>query len=373
VAAPTLITATPLDLGADLLDARLDLVVVTSAINDGGVVLGDGDLLSRTQIGELDGFELLAEVVADHLAAGEGGDVFQHGLAAVAKAWGLHGADLDDVAQLVHHQRGQGFTLDLFGDDQQGATRILGRFEQGQHVLERADLLFEDEDVGVVHLDFHAVGIGHEVGAQVTTIELHAFNHFEGGLQSLGFLDGDDAFLANLLHRFGNDVTDLAVAIGRDGADLGNLCLALGGLAEVLQLVADDDHGLVDATLQLHWVVASSDELAAFAEDRLGEHSGCGGAVTGVVGSLRSDFLHHLRAHVLELVVEFDLLGNGHAVLGDGGGAKALLDHHIAALGTEGDLNGIGEGVDATQHLLAGFGIKNDGLGCHDKLRNRFG
>jgi hypothetical protein len=44
--------------------------------------------------------------------------------------------------------------------------------------------------------------------------------------------------------------------------------------------------------------------------DGLGQHGGGGGAVTGDVGGLGSDFLDHLRAHVLELVLEFDLLGH---------------------------------------------------------------
>ena len=38
----------------------------------------------------------------------------------------------------------------------------------------------------------------------------------------------------------------------------------------------------------------------------------------GVVG-LGGDFAQHLRAHVLEFVFEFDFLGDGDAVLGDGG------------------------------------------------------
>src|SRR3982751_1414843 len=48
-----------------------------------------------------------------------------------------------------------------------------------------------------------------------------------------------------------------------------------------------------------------------------------------------TDLAHHLRTHVLELVREFDLLGNRHAVLGHPRGAEALVEHHIAALGTE--------------------------------------
>ena len=55
---------------------------------------------------------------------------------------------------------------------------------------------------------------------------------------------------------------------------------------------------------------------------RLGEHGRGGGAVAGHVGGLGGDLAHHLRAHVLERVLELDLLGHRHAVLGDGGASR---------------------------------------------------
>ena len=48
-----------------------------------------------------------------------------------------------------------------------------------------------------------------------------------------------------------------------------------------------------------------------------GEHRRGRRAVAGEIVGLRGDFAHHLRAHVLELVGELDLLGDGDAVLGD--------------------------------------------------------
>ena len=47
--------------------------------------------LARPSSVEREAFELDAEVFEDGLAAGEDGDVFQHGLAAIAVAGGLHG------------------------------------------------------------------------------------------------------------------------------------------------------------------------------------------------------------------------------------------------------------------------------------------
>ena len=107
------------------------------------------------------------------------------------------------------------------------------------------------------------------------------------------------------------------------------------------------------------------DRLHAFAHDRLGEHGGGGGAVTGVVVGLRGHFAQHLRAHVLELVLELDLLGDGDAVLGDARGAEALVDHDVAALGAEGDLDRVGEGVDAGEDAFARVAREAYFLGSH--------
>ena len=69
----------------------------------------------------------------------------------------------------------------------------------------------------------------------------------------------------------------------------------------VLVALADDGFdSLVDAALEGHGIGAGGNGLDAFAVDGLGEHGGGGGAVAGNVRGLGSDFLDHLRAHVLE-------------------------------------------------------------------------
>ncbi len=75
----------------DQADAALDVGLLAGAFDDDGVVLVDLDLLGPAQVLERDVFELDAEVFEDGLAAGEDGDVFEHGLAAIAVAGGLDG------------------------------------------------------------------------------------------------------------------------------------------------------------------------------------------------------------------------------------------------------------------------------------------
>src|SRR6202034_1093117 len=123
----------------------------------------------------------------------------------------------------------------------------------------------------------------------------------------------------------------------------------------VLDEVGDDGfHRHVDTALQIHRVHAGGNRLGAFANDRGRKYGRGGGAVAGGIGRLGGDFAHHLGAHVLELVLKLDFLGDGDAVLGDAGGAERLVEHDVAALGAERHLDGVGEDLDAAQHAVAG-------------------
>src|SRR5579871_5471824 len=114
----------------------------------------------------------------------------------------------------------------------------------------------------------------------------------------------------------------------------------------------------VDAALEVHRVHPGGNRLGAFTHDRGGEHRRRRGAVAGHVVGLRGDLAHHLRAHVLELVVKLDFLGDSDAVLGDARCAEALVEHDVAALGAQRDLHRIGQRLYAAQHALAGVAGK---------------
>ena len=66
----------------------------------------------------------------------------------------------------------------------------------------------------------------------------------------------------------------------------------------------------IDAALQVHGVHAGGHRLDAVPDDRVREHDRGGRAVAGLIGGLGGDLAHHLDAHVLELVVELDFLGD---------------------------------------------------------------
>ncbi len=144
----------------------------------------------------------------------------------------------------------------------------------------------------------------------------------------------------------------------------------LGALLDVLHDRRDRD---VDAALEVHRVHAGRDRLCALAHDRLRQHGCGGGAVARQIVGLLRHFAHHLRAHVLELVLKLDFLRDRHAVLGDARRAERLVENDVAALRAERHLHGVGENVDAAQHAVARVGREFHFLGSHlDLLRSCF-
>src|SRR5687768_8355330 len=341
------------DLGADLRAAALDLLLLAGTVDDRGLFLGDHDLLGLAQHVDGDALQLDAEVFGDDLAAGEDRNVLQHRLAAIAEARRLHRRDLESAAQLVDDQGRQRLAFHVLSDDEERTAGLHHGFQDRQHRLQAGQLLLVQEDVGLLQLGGHLLRVGNEIRGEIAAVELHALDDVELGLEALGLLDRDHALVADLLHRLGDHVADVALAVGRDGADLGDLVRGRDLLGALLHVLDHGGNRQVDAALHVHRVHAGGNRLHAFADDRLRQDRRGRGAVTGHVVGLRGHFAHHLGAHVLELVGKLDLLGDGDAVLGDARCAKRLVEHHIAALGTEGDLHGIGQDVDAAQHTVA--------------------
>src|SRR3546814_16035714 len=94
-------------------------------------------------------------------------------------------------------------------------TRLDDRFEDRQDRLEVRQLLLVDQDIRILKLDRHLFRVGDEIRRQIAAIELHAFDDIKLEFETLGLLDGDDAFLADLLPRLGDLLAADGVAIDR--------------------------------------------------------------------------------------------------------------------------------------------------------------
>src|SRR5882672_3268458 len=354
-----------LDLLADALDAALDVRSLAGAVDDRGVLFLHQNLLGFAQVVQRRLLERQADFIGDDRAAREDRDVLQHGFATIAEARRLDGGDFDDTADRVDDQRGKRLAFHVFRNDQQLAAALRNGFQQGEQFADVGDLLVHQQDQRLFELGALALLIVDEVRRQVAAVELHAFDHFELVLEARTFFNRDHAFLADFRHRVGNRLADALVGVRGDRADLRNRLRVLAGLGELLQLFGRRGDSLVDAALQIHRVDARGDGLEAFADDGLRQHGRGGGAVTGFIGSVGRHFLHHLRAHVFELVFEFDFLGDRDTVLGDGGSAVALVEHCIAALGTQRYLDGIRQNIHAPEHALPGVVAEAYVFCCH--------
>ena len=120
----------------------------------------------------------------------------------------------------------------------------------------------------------------------------------------------------------------------------------------LLEIRDDRINREIETAFEIHWVHARGHGLGAFLDDSMGEYSGRRGAITSQPGGLGRNFLDHLRAHILELVLELDLIGDGDAIFGNAR-PEGLIERDIASLGAERHADRAGKSVDAAQHFVA--------------------
>ena len=168
-----------LNLTTDLIHAALDVRRFSSTFHDGGVFFVDHDRLGPPEVFNLDVLQLDSEVLGDASATSEDRNVFQHGLATVTEARSLDGTDADRSSEFVHHEGGQGFAFDVFGNDHQGFAQLGNLFQQRKQILQVADFLFENQDVRIAQATLHRVTVGDEIGREIPLVELHTLNNIE--------------------------------------------------------------------------------------------------------------------------------------------------------------------------------------------------
>jgi len=186
------------------------------------------------------------------------------------------------------------------------------RLQHGHQVFVAGDLLLVDEDVRVFQLALHLLRVGDEVRRQVSPrVELHALDELVGRLEGLAFLDGDGR----------RPLPTLSMASAMMRADLAVVCWR--------PRWATDSMSFLDLTsffisLSLAVISSTARSMPRFHEHRidagddgprspslkmaLGEDGGGGGTVAGhITGLAWPPSRHHAGAHVLVLVLQFDL------------------------------------------------------------------
>ena len=337
------------DLYTNLVHPCFDLAGRTCTIDHRGVFLANLDTLRGAKILQRRAFEAHTDLLRDHFATGQNCDVLQHGFTTVTESGRFHCAHLNDATHVVHHQRGQRFAFDVLGNHEQRTPCFGRRLKHRQHVANVRNLLVVNQDQRVIHISLHRILIVNEVGRQITAVELHAFYDIQLIIETLAFFDRNHTFFANFFHRFSNDAADGFVCVGRHRADLGNFLVIRTGLGNLSQLFNRSLHGLVDTPFEIHRVHTGGNRFKTLAQHGLGQYRRGGRAVARYVGSLGSNFLDHLGAHVFEFIFELDFLCNRDTVFGDGRRTKRLVEHNVTALGAQRNFYGVCKHVDATQ------------------------
>ena len=307
----------------------------------------------------LDGYavQLAANFLGNNLAAGEDSNILQHSLAAVAKARSLDSQSLEGTAELVYNDGSQSLAVQILGNDYQLLAHLDNLLKDWQDFVDGGNLFVGNQDVWIIHNGFHLVGISYHVRGDIAAVELHALYYGQAGLHALGLLNGDNAFLANLLHGISNVMADFLIS-GRNSGNLGNLGLAVYGLGYGLDFLYQGLYGSLDALLQYHRVGTGSYVPHALMNHSLCQKGCSSSTITSNVVGLGSNLAHQLCAHVLKRILQLNIPGDGNAIVSDGRSTEFLVQNHVAALWTKSNLYCVCQCINALAQCTACFFIK---------------
>ena len=82
----------------------------------------------------------------------------------VTEAWGFDASNLESTSELVDDESCEGLALHILSDNEERLLGLHAGLEEGEHLLDRADLLVDQEDRGVLELNLGGLGVSHEVG-----------------------------------------------------------------------------------------------------------------------------------------------------------------------------------------------------------------
>src|SRR5699024_2861772 len=200
------------DLTADLVDTTRNLLGVASTFNDDGLLLADNDLACGSQHIYGGVFQVQTDFFRNDLTTCQNGDVIEHCLATVAKAWGFNSHGFESSANLVDNQSCQGFAFQVFGNNQQWFAALHDFFQDTNHVTCVGNLGIHKLNVWIFKNGFLAFTIGGEVTGNVTFIEAHTFGQFQFQAKGVGFFNSYNTFFTDFVERFSNETTNFVIA-----------------------------------------------------------------------------------------------------------------------------------------------------------------
>ena len=136
-------------------------------------------------------------------------------------------------------------------------------FKNGKHIFQGRNLFVVDQNIRSIHFALHFLGIRNEVRRNISSVELHTFYNIDSRIGTFGLFYRDNTFFLHFLHSLGNELTNLAIVIGRDTSNRFDF---LKIVAHFLSLSLDTfyhfGYGFVDASLQIHGLAPAATFLS---------------------------------------------------------------------------------------------------------------
>jgi len=228
--------------------------------------------------------------------------------------------------------------------------------------------VLRNKDQGFFELYFLCFLVIDEVRRNIATIEPQSLHELNLMLESLALPNRNHSSMAHLLNQLCQQLPDLLVPVSRNRSHIFYLLAVPHWNGNPPELGHNSFHCGVYPLLHLAQIHPNLHFLQGFSENGSGKHCGSSGPISSLVVGLIGNRFDQTGTHIGEPVGELYGFSHGDSVLGDFDWSEALIDEYVAAVGSKGDLDGVGELVAALEHAVAGLVAEEEFFGCEVEL-----
>ena len=170
---------------------------------------------------------------------------------------------------------------------------MYGRLQYRKKLFEVRNLLVVDQDIRLIHLNLHRLGVRNEIRTDVAAVELHTLYNVDGGVHTFCFADGDHAVFRNFAHCVSNQFADFGIVVGGNGSyllDFVEVVTHYNGI--LLDLLNNCSNSFVNTAFEVKRVCTCRNVLQTNAHDGLCKYRCCGGTVTCLIAGFGCYFFH---------------------------------------------------------------------------------
>jgi len=208
------VTGGLLHLVSESLNTLGDFSRFSSSSHDNDIVLRDDDLLGRSHDGNIGIGEALSEVLRDELGTSGDSDILHGVTSVVTESRGLDAANLESTTELVDNEGGESLRLNILSNDEEGLLGLHAALEEGEELLDGADLLVKEEKGSILEDTLLGLGVSDEVGGNESTVPLESLNVLNFSLKRFAFRDGDGSVSSESLENAGNESSNDGITVG---------------------------------------------------------------------------------------------------------------------------------------------------------------